>query len=223
MPLESAALIKTLNKTCVDALQAAAGLCVSRTNYNVEVEHWLLKLVEAPNTDLTRIFPQFEVDTSKLLRDLTRAIDGFKTGNARTPSLAPPIESLVREAWLLTSLQYQWPSVRSGVLLLALLGDRTLGQQARDSSAELAKIPAPALQAQLAKLTAGSPEEESPADREPGGASGDAFDPSPCNPVARPVHGEPHAEGEGGEDRPGDRARGGSPSNGRYSDSQTSE
>ncbi len=168
MPLESAALIKTLNKTCVDALQAAAGLCVSRTNYNVEVEHWLLKLVEAPNTDLARIFPQCEVDTSKLLRDLTRVIDGFKTGNARTPSLAPPIEVMVREAWLLTSVQFQWPKVRSGVLLLALLGERTLGQQARDSSPELAKINPATLQAQYAKWTEGSPEEESPSAREPG-------------------------------------------------------
>ena len=90
MPVESGALIKKLDKTCLDALQAAAGLCLSRTNYSVEIEHWLLKLVEAPNTDLTRIFRQFEVDTSKLLRDLTRAIDGFKTGNARTPSSGTP-------------------------------------------------------------------------------------------------------------------------------------
>jgi type VI secretion system protein VasG len=32
MGLDSGALIKTLNKTCLDALQAAAGLCLSRTN-----------------------------------------------------------------------------------------------------------------------------------------------------------------------------------------------
>ena len=53
MGVDSAALIKTLNKTCLDALQAAAGLCLSRTNYNVEIEHWLLKLSEVPDTDLT--------------------------------------------------------------------------------------------------------------------------------------------------------------------------
>ena len=98
MGVDSAALIKTLNKTCLDALQAAAGLCVSRTNYNVELEHWLFKLAEAADTDLARVFKQFDVNTAHLLRDLTRAIDGFKTGNARTPALAPTIEAAVREA-----------------------------------------------------------------------------------------------------------------------------
>ena len=28
------------------ALEAAVALCVTRTNYNVEIEHWLLKLLE---------------------------------------------------------------------------------------------------------------------------------------------------------------------------------
>ena len=85
MGVDSGALIKTLNKTCLNALQAAAGLCLSRTNPSVEVEHWLVKLVELPDTDLTRIFRHFEVDTSRLLRDLTQVIDGFRTGNQRTP------------------------------------------------------------------------------------------------------------------------------------------
>src|SRR3954454_15818265 len=83
MGLESGTLIKKLNKTCLNALQSAAGLCLSRTNPSVEIEHWLFKLAETPNTDLTRLFRQFEVDPSRLLRDLTRAIDQFKTGNAR--------------------------------------------------------------------------------------------------------------------------------------------
>ena len=56
MGLDSGSLIKKLNKTCLDALQGAAGLCLSRTNPSVEIEHWLLKLAEAPNTDLNRLF-----------------------------------------------------------------------------------------------------------------------------------------------------------------------
>jgi type VI secretion system protein VasG len=41
-------LVGKLNDTCRSALEAAAGLCLSRTNYNVEIEHWLLKLLEKP-------------------------------------------------------------------------------------------------------------------------------------------------------------------------------
>ena len=73
-------LIGKLNDTSRRTLEAAAGLCLSRTHYNVEVEHWLLKLTEMPNTDLAALFRYYEVDTSKLQRDLTKAIDRLKTG-----------------------------------------------------------------------------------------------------------------------------------------------
>jgi type VI secretion system protein VasG len=69
---------------------------VSRTNPSVEVEHWLTKLVEAPESDLTRIFRHFGVDTAQLLRDLTRVIDRFRTGNQRNPTLSLQIDRLVR-------------------------------------------------------------------------------------------------------------------------------
>ena len=161
MGVDSAALIKTLNKTCLDALQGAAGLCVSRTNYNVELEHWLLKLSEIPNGDLTRIYKHYDVDTSHLLRDLTRAIDRFKTGNARTPALAPTIELLIREAWIQASIQFEAAKIRSAVLLLALLSEGRLGRQALEASRELAKIGVESLSANLMKIVAGSAEEES--------------------------------------------------------------
>ena len=37
-------LIGKLNDTCRSALEGAAGLCLSRTHYDVEIEHLLLKL-----------------------------------------------------------------------------------------------------------------------------------------------------------------------------------
>jgi type VI secretion system protein VasG len=52
-------LVGKLNDTCRRALEGAAGLCMSRTNYNVEIEHWLLKLLEVPNTDLAAILRGF--------------------------------------------------------------------------------------------------------------------------------------------------------------------
>ena len=47
--------VAKLNDTSRRTLEAAAGLCLSRTNYNVEIEHWLLKLLETPNTDLAAL------------------------------------------------------------------------------------------------------------------------------------------------------------------------
>jgi type VI secretion system protein VasG len=162
MGIDSGALIKTLNPTCLNALDAAAALCFSRTNPSVEIEHWLTKLVEASNTDLTRIFTFFEVDPTRVLRDLTRVMDRFRTGNQRTPTLSLKIDELVRAAWVMTSIQYAAPKVRSGVLLLALLDDENLGRLARDASRELGMIKVEVLQANLMKLVAGSTEAEAP-------------------------------------------------------------
>jgi type VI secretion system protein VasG len=168
MGVDSSALVKTLNKTCLNALQSAAGLCLSRTNPSVEVEHWLVKLIELPDTDLTRIFRNFEVDTSRLLRDLTHVIDGFRRGNERTPTLSLKIDQLIRAAWVIASIQFQARQVRSGTLLLALLDDEDLNRLARDTSRELAKIKTDLLQPNLMRLIAGSSEDDGPAAHELG-------------------------------------------------------
>ena len=53
----------------------------------------------------------------------------MKTGNGRAPSLAPEIVELVKQAWLLASLEQGQSAIRSGHLLWALLADETLARQ----------------------------------------------------------------------------------------------
>ena len=121
------ALVGKLNTTCRQSLEAAAGLCLSRTHYNVEVEHWLLKLVDQPGTDLAALFRYYEIDVSRLTKDLTNAIDRMRTGNSRPPALSPTTVELAREAFVVGSIEFGSPKTRSGHLLYALLADDTLG------------------------------------------------------------------------------------------------
>src|SRR5512135_2846917 len=90
-------LIGKLDETCRKALEQAAGLCLSQTHYEVEVEHFLLKLSETPNTDLQKILRHFEISESRLVTDLTGAMEGFKTGNARNPALSPRIPKMIQD------------------------------------------------------------------------------------------------------------------------------
>ena len=53
-------LIAKLDDTCRAAMEAAAALCVSRTNYEVDIEHLLLSLLDIPNGDWHRILAYFE-------------------------------------------------------------------------------------------------------------------------------------------------------------------
>ena len=133
-------LVSRLNSTTKGALEGAVGLCVSRTNYHVEIEHWLLKLLEGSNTDFVVLLRQFGVDHSRLLRDLTRAIDGFRTGNSREPALSPDLVQLIREAWLIASINYAASSTRTGHVLCALVSDESLARVASGASREFAKV-----------------------------------------------------------------------------------
>jgi len=166
-------LIGKLDDTCRQALEAAAGLALSRTNYDVEVEHWLNRLLEKQTSDLAVIASHFEVDLGRLAQDINRQIDNFKTGNGRTPSIAPNIAKLVREAWLIGSLEYGAGAVRSGHLLLALLGGgNELNGIARDASSQFAKIPVETLKTAFAKITERSEEATSTASAAPSASGG---------------------------------------------------
>ena len=153
------ALVGKLNSLCRRALEGAAGMCLSRTNYNVEIEHWLMKLLEPANTDLTKLMKHYDVHPAQVNRELTRTLDQLKTGNARAPELSMEIMDLMREAWTLGSLDYSSHRIRSGFLLAALLSERTLSSRLRTSSPELAKIPADRIQREVQAIVAGSVED----------------------------------------------------------------
>ena len=152
-------LIGTLNKTCSGALEAAAGLCLTRTHYDVEVEHLLLKLLEIPDNDIGCILRHADIEAARLSTDLTRALDRLKTGNARTPALSPRLPRWFEEAWLLASIDDGAPRVRSGHLLLALVTHDDLARLAHDISPALRALSAETLRQQFAELTDGSIEE----------------------------------------------------------------
>src|SRR5437588_81223 len=151
-------LIARLNATCRGALEGAAGLCLSRTNYDVEPEHFLLKLIESPDTDLAAIFRRYEINQSRVTKDLTAALDKLKTGNARTPGLSPRLPQLIQEAWLLASVDYGAAQVRSGHLLLALLASDDLRRLAREISREFAAVSVESLKKDFAEITSSSAE-----------------------------------------------------------------
>jgi type VI secretion system protein VasG len=165
-------LVAKLNAPCRQALEAAAGLTLSRSHYNVEVEHWLIKLLEIPGGDLTAILTHYGVDTGRVSADLNRVLDKLKTGNSRAPALSPQIVTLAREAWLLASLAGGAAQVRSGHLLTAFLSDDALAPVAREASAQFASIPPEGLRNELDKITAGSAEDQKAAPASAGAAPG---------------------------------------------------
>jgi type VI secretion system protein VasG len=199
-------LVDRLNEPCRRALEAAAGLTVSRTHYNVEIEHWLLRLADPADGDIAAILRHYEVDQSRLLIDLNRALDKMTTGNARNPTLSPEVVELVKQAWLLASVEQGLVRLRSGHLLWALLADETLARRARDASGQRLRIPADALKRDFAAITANNSE---------GGDAamvlralrGAAAEPGAMPDRALVIHDRSDRDGADGQDRPDPRPR----------------
>jgi type VI secretion system protein VasG len=153
------ALIDTLNATCRTALEAAAGLCVSQGHYNVEMEHFFITLLEAPETDVQRLLRYYDVSAAMVTAELRQAIETFKRGNTRTPALSPHIPHLLQEAWLLASLHLGVSKVRSGTVLMALLEQESLRGVLLESVPTLFTIPREALRQDIRELLRGTRED----------------------------------------------------------------
>ncbi len=152
-------LIGKLNTACRKSLESAAGLCLSHTHYDVELEHFFIKLLDINDTDFQKILRYFEINESHMIGDLTRTIEEFKTGNSRTPALSPHIPQMIKEAWLVASVDFQVSSVRSGHIIIALLTNAETARGLYAGSSLFKKISIETLRESFADLTAGSIEE----------------------------------------------------------------
>jgi len=159
MGVDLRSLIGRLNDQTRNVVEAAAGLCLSRTHYDVEVEHFLLKLLDVPDADAVFILRHYGIDRSRLVKDITRALDRLKTGNARTPALSPTLVKMLAEAWMLGSLEFGDTAIRTGHVLLALATNDELRRMVVDSSQELAKLSAEKLRAEFPTIVRESAEE----------------------------------------------------------------
>src|SRR5215213_2443968 len=158
MNLNLKSLVGRLNDVSRNALEGAAGLCLSRTNYDVEVEHILFKLLEQDDTDLHKICSHYEVNIDRLTKDVSTALDRLKSGNSRTPGLSDRIPKWIQDAWLLASVDFGAARVRSGHLILALVGNESYARIAREVSKEFSHISPEDLQVKLPEITADSAE-----------------------------------------------------------------
>jgi type VI secretion system protein VasG len=165
-------LIGKLNDTTRNALEAAAGFCLARTHYDIEVEHFLLKLLDVTDSDLPRILKQFGVEKSRLTGDLTRSLDKLKSGNARTPAFSPTLTDMLSEAWTIGSIDFGSAQVRTGFAILAIASSGDLSRLMREVTREFQKISAEALHKDFWNIVAGSPEDQETAQAVPIGVEG---------------------------------------------------
>ncbi|MDE3178456.1 MAG: type VI secretion system ATPase TssH, partial [Acidobacteriota bacterium] len=159
MSINLKSLIAKLNDPTRSALEGAAGLCLARTHYDVEIEHYLVKLLDGPDIDFAIILKYFGVDKSRLTAEFSRSLDKLKSGNARTPALSPTLVRMFTEAWAIGSIDYGASEIRSGFTILALVTNDELLRLIREVSREFSKIESDTLRKEFSAITAASSEE----------------------------------------------------------------
>jgi len=166
MILDLKSLIERCNPATRAAMEGAAALCVSRTNYEVELEHFLLKAIEVEGGDLSLILDRVEIRRERIAAQLRESLHRLKTGNTRGPVFSPSLVKLLTQAWTLGTLNYGANEIRTGFALLAALSEDSLALRLNDISRELAGISSDVLRRDLASWTAGSKEESEAAHAE---------------------------------------------------------
>ncbi|NDL09980.1 type VI secretion system ATPase TssH [Photorhabdus bodei] len=119
----SAILLRRLNPYCAQALAAAATLCQTRAHAEITVEHWLLKLLEMGEGDITVIARHYQWDMNTLWQTLLAALDRLPYNiNHQRPRLSDRLWRLLQVAWEVASQDAGNEFIRSAHLLQALRG-----------------------------------------------------------------------------------------------------
>ncbi|WP_317179305.1 type VI secretion system ATPase TssH [Lelliottia amnigena] len=120
-----AILLRRLNPYCARAMEGAASLCQTRAHAEILPEHWLLKLLEQGEGDLTVLARRYEWDMDALWQDMLAWLDNQPRSVRQRPQLSASIQTLLQEAWLLVSLVGE-EQIRSVHLLMALVAQPKL-------------------------------------------------------------------------------------------------
>jgi len=170
MDLDLKGLIRKLDRTCTKALEGAAGLCVSRTHYEVTVEHMLAVLVEDTTADVAPILKHFEIESSQFLRALQRVLESQRSGNTGRPVFSSLLVNWLQDSWMYASVEFGEQTVRSGVLLHTL-ARRQERYTAEDLSPVLDRLRLDELKRDFQSITSSSGEAQQVAAAESTGAA----------------------------------------------------
>ncbi|MDH4584379.1 type VI secretion system ATPase TssH [Pseudomonas sp. BN415] len=156
--MELGSLIGRLNAQSRRALERAAQRCLQRTHHYVEIEHLLLELMDIEGGDLAYLLPRFGLERDTVASEINLALELFKAGNTRTPALSAQTIGLLEDAVVQASVSGQ-QSIRSGLLLLALLDRDERRTLLLNSASSLLRIPREALRSNLQEWTQASREQ----------------------------------------------------------------
>jgi type VI secretion system protein VasG len=156
--ISRAALFGKLNSIGYKSLESATVFCKLRGNPYVELVHWIHQVLQLQDSDLHRVVRGFQLDASRLAKDLTAALDRLPRGATSISDLSAHVEEAVERGWVYGTLMFGEGQVRTGHVLVGILKTPGLRNVLFSISKEFESLKADRLAEQLVTLTSGSPE-----------------------------------------------------------------
>src|SRR3954451_10874674 len=119
--ISRSALFGKLNSVAYKAIEGATVFCKLRGNPYVELVHWMQQILQSPDSDMHRIVRHFELDASRLAKDMTEALDRLPRGATSISDLSTHIENAVERAWVDGTLMFAENRVRTGHVVIGIL------------------------------------------------------------------------------------------------------
>jgi type VI secretion system protein VasG len=158
--ISRSALFGKLNSLAYKAIEGATVFCKLRGNPYVELVHWIQQILQTPDSDMHRIIRHFEVDGSRLAKDITEALDRLPRGATSISDLSMHVENAVERGWVYSTLMFGDVRVRTGHLMVGILKTPSLRNALLAISRHFEAVKAETLTEQFDRIVAGSPEDK---------------------------------------------------------------
>ena len=118
--VELQSLVKRLALPLKSSLEAAAGDCMARTHFSIEQEHWFNQLLNEPKSGWIELLQQGNIGRDQVVDLLSRHLNSLSRGNDSSPALSPTLVELIKDAWLLASVNHRHGEVNGYHILLVM-------------------------------------------------------------------------------------------------------
>jgi type VI secretion system protein VasG len=148
-----------LNSLAYKAIEGATVFCKLRGNPYVELVHWIQQILNTPDSDLHRIVRHFELDSSRLAKDITEALDRLPRGATSISDLSTHVETAVERGWVYATLMFGDTRIRTGHLVVGMVKTPSLRNALLAISRHFDAIKSDTLTDLFGKIVSGSPED----------------------------------------------------------------
>ena len=149
-----------LNQVGYDTFMQALRQAKGAGNRNLELEHWLLKILQMDRTDVALTTDYFKLDQAKLLADLSSVVSGFAVNKTEMPGISENIVDALDRGWHYATLLFGETQIRTGHILAAVLKEPKLARTLHGISKQFKSIDAELLSNEHRKIWQQSIEED---------------------------------------------------------------